>query len=195
MKIKNPQGATPLDDEVLKELIPNLTTQDELNEFEAANILKAELWAKTNRSIRKNLISASGILSLHKKMFDETWKWAGRTRWRQTNIGVAPEEIQNAMGALIGDVNYWIENKTYSLEETAVRFHHKLVWIHPFPNGNGRLSRLAADLILEYNEMPRFKWGGGSLAKDGENRQSYLKALRDADQLDEYKSLLKFAKS
>lgn len=195
MKIKNLPGATPIDDEVLQQLIPNLTTQGELNEFEAENIISAELWAKTSSSMRKNLISATGILSLHRKMFDQTWEWAGKTRWNQTSIGVTPEEIQNTLGVLIGDVNYWLENKTYNLEEVAVRFHHKLVWIHPFPNGNGRLSRLAADLQLEYSGEPRFTWGKTSLLKEGENRKIYIKALQKADRLDEYSDLLAFAKS
>lgn len=86
MKIKNPPGATPLDDEIIQQLIPNLTTQGELNEFEALNIASAELWVRSSRSIKKNLLSATGLYSLHKKMFDQTWQWAGRTIAEQTTF-------------------------------------------------------------------------------------------------------------
>lgn len=195
MKIKTPLGATPLEDEILRQLIPNLTTQDELNEFEAENIIEAELWAKTSRSLRKNLISATGLVSLHKKMFGKTWDWAGKLRWRQTSIGVAPEEIQNALGVLLGDVEYWLENKTYNLEEIAIRFHHKLVWIHPFPNGNGRFARLAANLMLEYSGQPRFSWGQTNLSKTSEVRKHYINALKKADKFEKFNEILLFAKS
>lgn len=193
MRIKTPTGATPLDSETLQLLIPNLTTQTELNEFEAQNIADAMLWAANSQSLKKNLISATGIVRLHKKMFDETWQWAGKFRWKQTNIGVSPETIQNELGALLGNVQYWLDNKTYPLEEIAVRFHHKLVWIHPFANGNGRCSRLAADLLLQYNRGQKLNWGSQDLAKESEIRNRYLKALRLADQND-YTPLMKFAK-
>lgn len=193
MRIKTPTGATPLDSETLQLLIPNLTTQTELNEFEAQNIAEAMLWAANSQSLKKNLISATGIIRLHKKMFDETWQWAGKFRWKQTNIGVSPETIQNELGALLGNVQYWLDNKTYPLEEIAVRFHHKLVWIHPFANGNGRCSRLAADLLLQYNRGQKLNWGSQDLAKESEIRNRYLKALRLADQND-YTPLMKFAK-
>ena len=195
MKFVAPPGATPISPDVLQGLIPNLTTQDELNEFEAKNIADAMIWASTSRALKKDLLSATGLFSLHKKMFDQTWKWAGQVRWTQTNIGVAPEKIQNELGALSGNVKYWIDNKTYPFEEIAIRFHHKLVWIHPFPNGNGRFSRLAADLLMEFNGHDRFNWGSADLVKNDDERQKYFKALRVADEKMEYGPLLEFAKS
>ncbi len=195
MKIKGPAGATPLDKETLQMLIPNLTTQDELNEFEEQNIASGMLWASTSRDLKKNLLSATGVILLHKKMFDETWEWAGKFRWKPTNIGVEPENIQNDLGALLGNVKYQLEHKTYPIEEIAVRFHHKLVWIHPFPNGNGRFSRLAADLLLQFIGGKKLTWGSKDLAKESDVRDKYLKALRVADQKNDYGQLMKFAKS
>lgn len=195
MQIKNPPGATPLDEEIMRQLVPNLTTQGELNEFEAQNIALAELWVRSSRTLKKNFLSATGLYSLHKKMFAQTWKWAGRTRWKQTNIGVPPQEIQNALGRILGDIKFWLEHKTYSIEEIAIRFHHKLVLIHPFPNGNGRFARLATDLLLEYNGAKRFTWGAVDLANNEEQRNIYLAALRKADRDEGYDDLLMFARS
>ena len=148
MKIKEIPGATPLDEEAIAALIPGLTTKAELNEFEAANIARALLWATTNRKLKSDLLSASGLKLLHRKMFEDTWQWAGEFRTRQTNIGVAPQKIQNDLAVLLGDIQFWLKHQTFSVEEIAVRFHHRLVWIHPFTNGNGRFSRLATDLFL-----------------------------------------------
>ncbi len=195
MKVKNPTGATPLDPEILEQLIPNLTTQDELNEFEAQNIGAAIIWARASSDLRKNLLTATGLIKLHRKMFDQTWEWAGKWRWLETNIGVAPKNIQNELGALLGDVQYWLEHKTYSTEEAAVRFHHKLVWTHPFPNGNGRFSRLAADLLIEFNGGKKLSWGSRDLVGETKTRDEYLRSLRIADRSNDYEALLKFARS
>jgi Fic-DOC domain mobile mystery protein B len=174
---QSPPGATPLDDETLRGLIPALTTQRELDEFEAAGIAKATLWAERSRSLRYDLLSASGLCALHKKMFEDTWEWAGVFRQRETNIGVAPEKIQNELGQLLGDVRFWLEHQTFSLEDIGARFHHKLVWIHPFPNGNGRFSRMATDLLMKYHEGEMFSWGREHLGRMGEKRNTYLHAL------------------
>ncbi len=195
MKILEIPGATPLDDETLQGLIPSLNTQRELDEFEAAGIARAILWAAGSRSLRQHLLSASGLCLLHKKMFEDTWEWAGSFRKKETNIGVSPERIQNELGLLLGDVNYWIKNQTYHLDEIAARFHHRLVWIHPFPNGNGRFSRLATDLMMKFYAEKVFTWGKGNLGAMGEKRSSYILALKIADQHQQYDPLLKFMKS
>lgn len=195
MKIQSPHGATPLDDETLQGLIPGLTTQRELDEYEAAGIARALLWAYDSRTLKKDLLTVSGLCLLHKKMFAETWEWAGHFRKRQTNIGVSPERIQNDLGILLGDVRYWLEHKTFTLEEIAARFHHRLVWIHPFPNGNGRFSRLATDLLMEHHDEFRFSWGQANLGRMGEKREAYIHALKMADQNQDYKDLLVFMKS
>ncbi|MNY38711.1 Fic/DOC family protein [compost metagenome] len=128
-------------------------------------------------------------------MFEETWQWAGQFRQRETNIGVSPERIQNELGQLLGDVNYWLQNNTFFLEEIGARFHHRLVWIHPFPNGNGRFSRLAADLLIEQQGGHPFSWGKENLAQMGDKRNQYILALKKADRDQDYSLLLQFMKS
>lgn len=195
MKLSSPPGATPIDPDTISRLIPNLVTQEELNEFEAANVAKAMEWAHKSKKLRSSFLSVSSLRLLHEKMFNETWEWAGRFRQKETNIGLAPAKIQDALGALLGDVKYWMETKALTLDESAIRFHHRLVQIHPFVNGNGRLSRLAADLLLEFNGGTRFTWGMGSLAKTSVKRDLYLKCLKEADKTSNIKELTKFARS
>ncbi|WP_374035601.1 mobile mystery protein B [Bdellovibrio bacteriovorus] len=195
MKIPSIPGATPLDDETLRGLIPGLTTHGELDEFEAANIARAMLWAESSRSLKKDLLSMTGLKLLHQKMFEDTWSWAGDLRVRQTNIGVPPQTIQSDMAILLGDVGYWLKNQTFSVEEIAIRFHHRLVYIHPFPNGNGRCARLATDLFLKQQGCTDFTWGRASLALAGQLRQEYIQCLKLADKTGEYDPLLSFAKS
>jgi Fic-DOC domain mobile mystery protein B len=128
-------------------------------------------------------------------MFGDTWNWAGQFRKRQTNIGVSPNRIQSDLKILLDDVKFWIQNKTYSNEEIGIRFHHRLVLIHPFPNGNGRLSRLAADLLMQILGEKSFSWSSSNLNQDGEIRKKYINALKVADQTENYSLLLNFAKS
>ncbi len=195
MKIKEIAGATPLDDETLQGLIPGLTLQVELDEYEAQNIARALLWAQTSHSIKRDLLSITGLKKLHGKMFEDTWKWAGQFRTRGTNIGVYPQVIQNDLAILLGDVKFWIHNHTYSVEEIAIRFHHRLVYIHPFPNGNGRFSRIATDLFLVQMKHSKFSWGRGDLAQINAVREEYIRSLKIADREDKFDQLLKFAKS
>ena len=122
-----------------------ITNRSELNEMETAGIAEAEIWLMTNK---KDILSESFLKTLHKKMFGEVWLWAGSFRTTERNIGVAPYNIQPELRKLFDDIKYWIENKTYPEKEIAIRFHHRLVQIHPFPNGNGRISRLMADLLM-----------------------------------------------
>lgn len=192
MIIQNPQGATLLSDEALAGLIPSLSTQQELDEFEAAGIARALLWAYRSRALRSDLLTASGLCLLHKKMFEDTWNWAGHFRSRETNIGLPPETIQNNLAILLGDVKFWLEHHTYDLTEIAARFHHRLVWIHPFPNGNGRFARLATDLFMQHQKGARFSWGQEHLGRMGEKRNAYIQALKVADRYQEYSTLIKF---
>lgn len=193
MKFTYPEGATPFNQDDLVALIPNhIETQDQLNEWEQANILKAEVWLFSRK--HKDILSIKFLKSLHKKMFDETWKWAGEFRTGNTNIGVQFYYIQEKLTMLLGDVLFWIEQKTYPIDEIAARFHHKLVLIHPFPNGNGRHARLITDRLLVDLGYPRFSWGKGNLTKDSEIRRNYINSLRKADG-ECYDDLIKFVRS
>jgi Fic-DOC domain mobile mystery protein B len=194
MDIKYPEGATPLDPDAAKGLIPRLTLQSELNEFEHTNIQFAVEWASKSRKLKRELVSIEGIKLLHRKMFDLAWKWAGKFRRHETNFGTDWHRIPEELKKLCDDVVYWEQHKTFHPTETAVRFHHRLVSIHPFPNGNGRVSRLAADLYLEYRKQPALKWGTSDTLVDNlVDRKEYLTSLREADR-GNYERLIMFAK-
>lgn len=193
MQFVYPEGATPFNQDDGADLIPKyITTQEQLNEWEQANIIEAERWLFSKK--RKDLLTINFIKLLHKKMFYKTWKWAGKFRTHQTNIGVLPIMVQESLKILCEDVLYWTQNTTFPMDETAARFHHRLVAIHAFPNGNGRHSRLITDALLIQLRAPRFSWGKDNLIKTSETRKRYIKALREADQED-YTSLLKFVRS
>jgi Fic-DOC domain mobile mystery protein B len=187
-------GNTPLSPEELANLIPNLATKEELNEWERENILRAREWAVGDRTAAPDLASDDYVRKLHAKMFDQTWKWAGEYRHSEKNIGIPFHEIRERLMALFGDVRYWIEKNTYPPDEIAVRFHHRLVLIHPFPNGNGRHARLIADVIAMKLGRPAFTWGSANLGKEGEARTRYLEEIRAADNGD-IQPLLTFARS
>ena len=173
---------TPLTPDEQADLIPNLATRDELNEWERDNILRARLWALADRQLaRLNPIGEEYIRELHRRMFDQTWKWAGVYRRTEKNLGVPKYQIRERLGQLLRNASNWITNKTYGIDECAVRFHYELVVIHPFPNGNGRHARLIADVIAAKNGRPVLSWGSKDIAAPGEPREAYLKALRQAD--------------
>ena len=187
MKFIYPQGATPLNADCAAQLIPShITIQQQLNEWEATNIQEARKWAFLQRRI-KNVLDIRFIKILHKKMFDKTWLWAGQWRTHQTNIGVESYRIIAELGQLLDDIQFYIDEGVYDFEETAARLHHKLVWIHPFPNGNGRFARLMADILLFDAGKPLFDWGTNS----EDNRSIYIAALQAADQFD-FEPLLRF---
>jgi Fic-DOC domain mobile mystery protein B len=187
-------GNTPLSPEELADLIPNLATKEELNEWERENILLAREWAIIDRTSPVGMASDEYVRKLHGKMFDQTWKWAGEYRHTEKNIGVSVHEIRDRLMGLLGDVRYWIENNTYSPDEVAVRFHHRLVFVHPFPNGNGRHARLVADVLAMKLGRPTFTWGSANLITEGEARTRYLEAIRAADD-GNVQPLLNFARS
>ncbi|MBS1717813.1 MAG: mobile mystery protein B [Armatimonadetes bacterium] len=176
-----PDGATPIDPEDLAGLIPSITTQAELNEFEARNILEAIIWAESSRKIKQSLLDQSTLRLLHARMFGRTWKWAGKYRQTQKNIGCESWQIPTMMKTLEEDAKTWLQLQTYSPDEIKARFHHRLVWIHPFVNGNGRFARLATDLLCEQQGWPLSAWGSSDLVQPGEARAAYITALRAAD--------------
>ena len=187
-------GNTPLAPEELDDLIPNLGSREELNEWERENILRARRWALGRSLASATPVSDEYIRKLHDRMFDQTWKWAGVYRKTEKTIGVPVQQMREMLVALLGDANYWIDNNTYPADEIAVRFHHRLVLIHLFPNGNGRHARLIADVLAVKLARPVFSWGRLSLIKPGEVRAKYLQALRTADAGDVV-ALVEFARS
>jgi len=190
----NHDGKTPLTADVLRDLIPSLSTKEELNEWERENIIEGREWAERDRTSVTEMLSEGYIRRLHLKMFDQTWKRAGQYRKTEKNIGVAVHRIREEVAVLLGDAKYWIEHDTYSADEIAVRFHHRLVQVHPFANGNGRHARLMADVFAMKRGRPVFSWGAADLVKTGEARSHYLRAIRAAD-ADDIQPLLIFARS
>ena len=185
-------GATPLSPEDLAALIPkHITLRRELNEAEAAGVRDAVLWALGRRRTLSTLLSAGFVRSLHKRMLGGVWAWAGSYRVRDTNIGVPHREIPVELRKLQDDVAYWVTHRTFPPDEIAIRCHHRLVSIHPFPNGNGRLSRLMGDLLAGSLGQDRFTWGADSLGEKA--RQPYLDAVRAADEGD-FKALIALAR-
>ena len=187
-------SGTPIDPDEAKGLIPDLVTQAQLNEYEQLNIAAARIWAQTSRFLRRQLLTREGLQRLHQRMFDKTWKWAGQFRRSDKNIGIPWTEIPVAVQTLCDDTDYQLAHQSLSLDEIAVRFHYRLVTIHPFPNGNGRHARLAADLLCIQRGGQAFKWGASSLATKGGARSEYLDALKLADKGD-FLPLMQFASS
>ena len=177
-------GATPLDPDEAEGLIPtHVTTREELNRLEQENIVEA--MRGLNKSRPKSILDEAFIRKLHRQMFGRVWKWAGKFRTSDKNIGVPKAHISVELHKLCEDTKAQIEHQSYPPDEIACRFHHRLVWIHPFPNGNGRHARLLTDLLLEkFLHQSPFTWGGMSGVPQGEIRAAYLNALRAADKGD-----------
>ena len=179
---KEPDGATPLDpDERTGLKYKHITTRGELNELEQANIQQGLLWLQRRQT--GDILTDQLIRKLHQRLFGDVWSWAGSYRKTEKNIGVDPIQIPIQLRDLFDDTQYWIEHQTYKPLETAARYHHRLVQIHPFANGNGRHARIATDTLLEdYFSHQPIDWAqGGNLDSSGARRVAYIHALRAAD--------------
>jgi len=183
---------TPLTAEEREQLVPSyITLRHELNEAEQINIGAALRWGGARK---RNVLDRDFLSELHQRMFGDVWNWAGRYRITARNIGVEAHRIAMDVQQAINDARYWVEHATYPPDEIAVRFSHRFVAIHPFPNGNGRFSRLAGDLFARQLGQPPFTWGRIHLVTIGETRARYIEALRAADKHD-IEPLLRFARS
>lgn len=181
-------GATPLDPDEAADLIPtHIRSQQELNEWEQLNIYEAASWAE---STSMPVVNDSFVRELHKRMFNRTWRWAGSYRKSNKNIGVDWPSVSVHVRELMETGVWWIGNRTWTLEETALRLHHLLVQVHPFPNGNGRHARLWCDMLLRQHDRLPFEWKNHDLDCASDARTAYIQALRAADAHD-YEPLLK----
>ena len=188
-----PADATPLGPEEREGLLQTwITYRQELNEAEQANITAGTVWASRVR--RRDLLAEKFLRQLHKRLFGEVWVWAGEFRRTERNIGIEPVQIPVELRAALDDARYWIEHEMFPPDEIAVRLHHRLVAIHPFPNGNGRTTRLMGDLVVVRLGREPFTWGRNNLTEVGETRTRYIAALRAADNYD-IGPLLEFARS
>ena len=196
LNIEYEDGQTPLDEDEKEGLkIKSITTQKELDEFEQLNIEKAVEWTLRVNLKPDKILTERLIKNLHKKMYGDVWRWAGEFRKPDKNIGIKWTQIGIELKNLIEDTKYWIENKTYSQEEIAIRFKHRIVAIHCFPNGNGRHSRMMADIIIEsVFGKGIFSWHKSNMVKADKTRKDYITALKEADN-GNISPLIKFAKN
>ena len=187
-------GHTPLDDDDRQGLRPTyITTRGELYDAEQANILRA--LAGRRRPTVERLLDDKYLRRLHKSMFEEVWTWAGQYRQREITFGYDPAIISASVRDLVADAQTWVEHNTYERDELAVRFHHRLVVIHPFRNGNGRHTRICADYLVRALGGRRFTWGAHSGASTEQIRDNYFAALRHADRENDFAQLVAFARS
>jgi len=187
-----PDGATPLNPDEMEGLrFKHVSTRGELDQLEQANITEGMTWLDKKKT--PDVLTEAFVCNLHKQLFGDVWEWAGSFRKTEKNIGVDPFQIAIQLRQLLADVRYWIENDTYPPKELAARFHHRLVSIHSFPNGNGRHARIMADAVLtKLMDEPAIDWAGGyKLENMNERRNEYIAALRAADRHD-LSALLKF---
>jgi Fic-DOC domain mobile mystery protein B len=185
IKLEYPEGATPLDPNELGGLkYKHITTQAELNELEQANIASGLRWLARTR--RTDILTDDFAIELHRRLFGDVWAWAGRFRKTGTNIGVDPAQIGVQLRGAMKDAQYWADYGTYQPVEAAARLHHRLVFVHPFSNGNGRHARIMADAVLEkiYDADPIDWTAGSDLQKMNDRRDAYIKALKAADNFD-----------
>jgi Fic-DOC domain mobile mystery protein B len=188
-------GQTPLDGDELDGLIPPVQTRALLNEVEEANINLAIEWSRRIRPSLEEILTQAFLCRVHERMFGDVWNWAGTFRTSNKNLGVDKTVISVELRNALDDCRYWIEQKTFEPDDIAIRFKHRVVSVHPFPNGNGRHSRLVADILIsKYFKRPHFSWGSGNLTDDGKSRQHYIHAIRQADK-GKFEELLSFARS
>lgn len=190
-----PDGATPIDLNEIEGLrFPHVATRVQLNELEQANILSGLEWAR--RQPGNEVLTEAFVRELHSQLLGKVWEWAGQFRLTERNIGCDPFQISVQLRNLLDDVQYWVEHDTFPNKEIAARFHHRLVKIHPFPNGNGRHSRIMADVLLEnvIGDQPIDWQRGHSLDSMGGHRRTYIDALRSADAGD-YGPILEFVQT
>ncbi len=184
--------ATPLTPEERDGLIPtHITLRSELNELEQRNIAAADRWAFSRR---RNILDEVFLRGLHRRMFNRVWRWAGKYRKTERNLGIEFHRVESELHQVIHDAKYWIDHRSYPPDELAARFHHRLVTVHPFPNGNGRWSRLAADVLIVQQGGTRLTWGRANLQVAGDVRRAYIDALHAADNHD-LGPLVSFARS
>lgn len=193
-----PAGATPLHEEELDGLIADfVATRADLNRVEFENIAAAlpDLLRTARSGGPLEVLDYGFLLNVHRRMFRDVWTWAGTLRRRDTNIGVDKSLVASSTMQLLDDARYWHDEKRYDPDELAVRLHAKLVAIHPFPNGNGRATRLMADLYLTSIGVDSFSWGSAALEDDGATRERYLTTLVEALRSDDFAALIAFARS
>lgn len=190
-----PDGATRIDEDEAADLLPpNISTQAQLNEWEQLNIAIAVEWLLGQKLTVAHVLSTDFACRLHQRMFDRTWRWAGTFRRSDKSIGLPWFDIQPLLKDLFDHTRAQLHTEAESTDEVAARLHHGLVFIHPFPNGNGRHARLLTDALLTAIGQAPFSWGRKPLTAAGAPREEYIRALKRADRGD-FRELIEFVRS
>lgn len=184
-----PYGSTPYDDDIsglkLEIKIGQVLTRNAVFMAEAENIRKAIMKYLTDIPTKDEApFDLSWMLELHKEMFYDVWEWAGTVRKTELSLGVDKNQIFVQLRCLCDDIKYWENNKTFDIYEIAARIHYNAVRIHPFPNGNGRWSRMLSNIYLVQNGLNPVKWQENELAKDNPIRTYYIDCIKKADKGD-----------
>ena len=177
---KNRDGNTPLDQNQIDGLLfSHVTTMGELDQLEDENIQKGLAWLNHYKG---QFLSTDFTKKLHGKLFGDVWSWAGTFRKNDVNLSkVSSYDIQIELKKLFLDVETWIKYKSISWDEIPAQFHHRLVCIHPFPNGNGRISRIMTEYFEKKNNKPITSWSESLSNFPKKRRGDYIKALQEAD--------------
>ncbi len=195
MELEYGYGQTPLDDDEKEGLlIKTISTHGELNELEQLNIEEAELWRHTSPEATEKVLTEAFVKKLHRKMFNKVWSWAGYFRKSNKNIGVEWAEIPMSLKYLLDNTKYWVKNGVYNNDEIAIRFKYEIVKTHCFSNGNGRHSRIMADILIESLGGSSFSWNGFNMTNPDETRKQYIDAIKEVDKSNDFSSLIKFAR-
>lgn len=184
LKLEYALGQSPISEEEKEGIkIKSISTQSDLNQFEQLNIEKAMIWLIRTKINPQKILNIEFVKSIHQKMFGDVWDWAGEFRKTEKNIGVSWPKITEELSKLLSDTEYWIANKTYPADEIAIRFKHRLVSIHCFSNGNGRHSRIMADIIIQHIfNKEEFTWSNANANDPTKIRAEYINAIKLADQ-------------
>ena len=195
VKFEEAPGATPLNKDEAAGLLPTyISTQGELNALEQENILRAEHWLARPRK-PEAILTEDFFRQLHREMFGDVWRWAGKYRTSEKTIGVPWSQVPTAVKNMLENARYQLEKKVYEPDELAARLHHRAVEVHAFANGNGRHARYLCDALLASLGREPFTWGArADLGHPGKARADYIAALREADQK-RHGALLKFVRS
>lgn len=172
------EGETPLDD--LSGLKADITKRGELDTLEFQNNLKAYQKYFLKPLSLTRIFTHRGLLRIHQEMFGEVWSWAGEKRKSGKNLGPPPAKVGFEINRLLFDFHRWEKSKIEPIE-IAARLHQRLVWIHPFENGNGRWARMAANLYLHGKGLPLIQWPTDQEFVKKVFKPAYLSALRAAD--------------
>jgi Fic-DOC domain mobile mystery protein B len=181
---KSIHGETPIDD--ISGLKPKgLTTRAQLNAVEARNMRKAVVrYLVIKPSRRQAPFTLEWCYKLHRQMFGEVWRWAGQKRTTELNIGVPFHRIDVDLKNLMADLAFWREKGEMDPIEQVARLHHRAVFIHPFLNGNGRWSRLLANIFQKQSTDKLTIWPEETVGNASVIREEYLAAVRSGDKGD-----------